>query len=115
MNSLKWKHLFIFVFCFSLLLFGFKIFGSEKKKAAVPPAKKPEVKILYDKNYKMIEINSYVKDEKHGGYWTSYPILPDETISSTLKQYITNKITEYDQHIQQANVPKTQETSLHIS
>ncbi|WP_400246574.1 polysaccharide deacetylase family protein [Niallia sp. JL1B1071] len=115
MKSLKWSNFFIFLFCLSLLFLGFKFFEGEKKKAAEPPAKKPEVKIQYDKNYKTIEINSYVKDKKHGGYWTSYPILPDKTITTSLQQYITKKIIEYDQHIQKANVPKTQETSLHIS
>ncbi|MER2058517.1 MAG: polysaccharide deacetylase family protein [Niallia sp.] len=115
MKSLRWRKYLIFFFCLSLLFFGFKIFESEKKKAAEPPAIKPEVKIQYDKNYKTIEINSYVKDKKHGGYWTSYPILSDKTITSSLQQYIANKIIEYDQHIQKANVPKTQETSLHIS
>lgn len=115
MNSLKWRNFLIPLFCFSLLLIGFKFWGNEKKQAAEPPEKKPEVAIQYDKNYKTIEINSYIKDEKYGGYWTSYPLLPDQSITNVLKEYITTKISNYNQHIQKENISRTQETSLHIS
>ncbi|KLV26124.1 hypothetical protein ABW02_12210 [Niallia circulans] len=115
MKRLKWRNIFILFICLTLLVFIFKFFDSDKKQAAEPSGKQPEVKIQYDQNYKKIEINSYTKDEKHGGYWTSYPILPDEEITAALKKYITSKITEYDKRIQKSNVPVTQETSLHIS
>lgn len=92
MKRLKWRNIFILFICLTLLVFIFKFFDSDKKQAAEPSEKQPEVKIQYDQNYKTIEINSYTKDEKHGGYWTSYPILPDEEITAALKNILQAKL-----------------------
>lgn len=115
MKRLKWRNIFFLLVCIIFLIIGWKSLLSEKKQEKTPPEEEQKEVIQYDKNYSDIEINSDSKDKKHGGYWISYPTIPDKQIADSIKQYITEKIDGYNHRILDEEIPKTQETELNIS